>query len=353
MRVRRPGWWPYCEAWTACRSGRPWAAWRTQWAPRWEAAGVARFDRSRPRSGVYAIDSPPLTVSGSLHVGHVLSYTHTDLVARFHRMRGRSVFYPVAWDDNGLPTERRVQAGLRGALRADAAVRPGLPAAVPAGPEAAGAGEPARLHRAVRAARGRGRGRVRGGVAAGRAVGRLVAGLLDDRRAVPAHLAARVPAGPAPRRRVPGRRADAVGRGLPDGGCPGRARRPRGRGCLVRGRLPWSGRPGHDRDHPARAAAGLRRGGCPSRRRAVRGPGRRHRADTAVRCGGAGSRARAGRPGQGHRPGDGVHVRRPHRCDVVAGARAADPAGGWPGRAAAAATRRPGSRGSRTPSSPG
>ena len=81
-----------------------------KWAPRWEAAGVARFDRSRPRSGVYAIDSPPLTVSGSLHVGHVLSYTHTDLVARFHRMRGRSVFYPVAWDDNGLPTERRVQA---------------------------------------------------------------------------------------------------------------------------------------------------------------------------------------------------------------------------------------------------
>jgi valyl-tRNA synthetase len=65
-----------------------------KWAPRWEAAGVGRFDRSRPRSGVYAIDSPPLTVSGSLHVGHVLSYTHTDLVARFHRMRGRSVLLP-------------------------------------------------------------------------------------------------------------------------------------------------------------------------------------------------------------------------------------------------------------------
>jgi valyl-tRNA synthetase len=81
-----------------------------RWAARWEAAGTYSFDRSRPRAEVFAIDSPPLTVSGSLHVGHVLSYTHTDLVARYRRMRGSAVFYPVAWDDNGLPTERRVQA---------------------------------------------------------------------------------------------------------------------------------------------------------------------------------------------------------------------------------------------------
>jgi valyl-tRNA synthetase len=80
-----------------------------KWAARWEAAGTYRFDRSRPRADVFSVDSPPLTVSGSLHVGHVLSYTHTDLVARYQRMRGRSVFYPVAWDDNGLPTERRAQ----------------------------------------------------------------------------------------------------------------------------------------------------------------------------------------------------------------------------------------------------
>ncbi|MFL6129734.1 MAG: valine--tRNA ligase [Mycobacteriales bacterium] len=80
-----------------------------RWTRRWEAAGTYRFDRSRRRVEVFSIDSPPLTVSGSLHVGHVLSYTHTDLVARYRRMRGRSVFYPVAWDDNGLPTERRVQ----------------------------------------------------------------------------------------------------------------------------------------------------------------------------------------------------------------------------------------------------
>ena len=80
-----------------------------KWTPRWEADGVYRFDRSRPREHVFAIDTPPPTVSGSLHVGHVFSYTHTDLIARFHRMRGKAVFYPMGWDDNGLPTERRVQ----------------------------------------------------------------------------------------------------------------------------------------------------------------------------------------------------------------------------------------------------
>src|SRR5918995_4823247 len=80
-----------------------------KWSARWEADGTFRFDRTRPRDEVYAIDTPPPTVSGSLHVGHVFSFTHTDLMARFQRMRGREVFYPMGWDDNGLPTERRVQ----------------------------------------------------------------------------------------------------------------------------------------------------------------------------------------------------------------------------------------------------
>ncbi|MEV3920639.1 valine--tRNA ligase [Actinomadura coerulea] len=80
-----------------------------RWARVWEDEGVHRFDRTRPRGEVYSIDTPPPTVSGSLHVGHVFSYTHTDTVARYHRMRGRAVFYPMGWDDNGLPTERRVQ----------------------------------------------------------------------------------------------------------------------------------------------------------------------------------------------------------------------------------------------------
>jgi valyl-tRNA synthetase len=79
------------------------------WSARWEADGTYAFDRSATRSQVFSIDTPPPTVSGSLHIGHVFSYTHTDAVARFHRMRGRAVFYPMGWDDNGLPTERRVQ----------------------------------------------------------------------------------------------------------------------------------------------------------------------------------------------------------------------------------------------------
>ncbi len=80
-----------------------------RWSEAWARDGVYRFDRSAPRERVFAIDTPPPTVSGSLHVVHVFSYTHTDLIARYQRMRGREVFYPMGWDDNGLPTERRVQ----------------------------------------------------------------------------------------------------------------------------------------------------------------------------------------------------------------------------------------------------
>jgi valyl-tRNA synthetase len=80
-----------------------------KWTARWETEGTYRFDRSRSRDEIYSIDTPPPTVSGSLHVGHVFSYTHTDVIARFQRMRGKAVFYPMGWDDNGLPTERRVQ----------------------------------------------------------------------------------------------------------------------------------------------------------------------------------------------------------------------------------------------------
>jgi len=80
-----------------------------KWGAVWEQDGAYRFDRAAPRERVFSIDTPPPTVSGSLHVGHVFSFTHTDTIARYQRMRGRDVFYPMGWDDNGLPTERRVQ----------------------------------------------------------------------------------------------------------------------------------------------------------------------------------------------------------------------------------------------------
>ena len=80
-----------------------------RWMAVWDEQGTYRFDRTKTREQVFSIDTPPPTVSGSLHVGHVFSYTHTDIVARYQRMRGREVFYPMGWDDNGLPTERRVQ----------------------------------------------------------------------------------------------------------------------------------------------------------------------------------------------------------------------------------------------------
>lgn len=81
----------------------------SKWRDVWDTDGTYTFDNPGERSAVYSIDTPPPTVSGSLHVGHVFSYTHTDIIARFKRMNGFRVFYPMGWDDNGLPTERRVQ----------------------------------------------------------------------------------------------------------------------------------------------------------------------------------------------------------------------------------------------------
>ncbi|AOZ72933.1 valine--tRNA ligase [Boudabousia tangfeifanii] len=80
-----------------------------KWGEVWREAGTYSFDAKAERDDIFSIDTPPPTVSGSLHVGHVFSYTHTDVLARFRRMRGQTVFYPMGWDDNGLPTERRVQ----------------------------------------------------------------------------------------------------------------------------------------------------------------------------------------------------------------------------------------------------
>jgi valyl-tRNA synthetase len=80
-----------------------------RWRTFWEERGTYSYDPTRGRDETFVVDTPPPTVSGALHIGHVFSYTHTDLITRYKRMRGFNVFYPMGWDDNGLPTERRVQ----------------------------------------------------------------------------------------------------------------------------------------------------------------------------------------------------------------------------------------------------
>src|SRR5258705_13786261 len=112
-----------------------------RWSQQWQGEDTYAFDRSQERPNVYAIDTPPPTVSGSLHIGHVYSFTHTDLIARFQRMRGKAVFYPIGWDDNGLPTERRVQDYFH--VRCDPALRYDPSFVPPDRP----AGEPVRISR--------------------------------------------------------------------------------------------------------------------------------------------------------------------------------------------------------------
>jgi len=80
-----------------------------KWRRLWGEWGIYNWDPAAPREETFVVDTPPPTVSGSLHVGHVFSYTHTDLVVRYQRMIGKNIAYPMGWDDNGLPTERRVQ----------------------------------------------------------------------------------------------------------------------------------------------------------------------------------------------------------------------------------------------------
>lgn len=81
----------------------------SRWSKAWNDSKIFKWDAAKPREQTFIVDTPPPTVSGSLHVGHVFSYTHTDIITRFQRMQGKNIMYPMGWDDNGLPTERRVQ----------------------------------------------------------------------------------------------------------------------------------------------------------------------------------------------------------------------------------------------------
>ncbi len=80
-----------------------------RWDAQWQKSGIYRWDPERSRDETYVVDTPPPTASGSLHIGHIFSYTQADVMVRFKRMCGMNIFYPMGWDDNGLPTERRVQ----------------------------------------------------------------------------------------------------------------------------------------------------------------------------------------------------------------------------------------------------
>jgi len=97
-----------------------------KWRDAWESRRMYGWDSSVPRENTFVVDTPPPTASGSLHVGHVFSYTHQDIIVRYQRMRGRNIFYPVGWDDNGLPTERRVQNYFNVRCDPNLAYAPGL-----------------------------------------------------------------------------------------------------------------------------------------------------------------------------------------------------------------------------------
>ena len=227
-----------------------------KWSTRWKDDDTYAFDRTQPRENVYSIDTPPPTVSGSLHVGHVFSYTHTDLIARYQRMRGKAVFYPMGWDDNGLPTERRVQNyyGVRcdPSLPYDADFTP----AGEAGPEAADADQPAELRRAVRAARRAGRGGLRAAVAHARPLGRLEAALHDDRpaRRRPSASAPSCATSPAARPTCRRRRPSGTSRSRP------RSRRPSSR----RGSTPAPTTGSRSTQSPTAATASTSRRPAPS-----------------------------------------------------------------------------------------
>ena len=81
-----------------------------KWQEFWQKHGVYLWDKNETRDRTYVVDTPPPTVSGQLHIGHVYSYTHTDFIVRYQRMKGMNIFYPMGFDDNGLPTERLVEA---------------------------------------------------------------------------------------------------------------------------------------------------------------------------------------------------------------------------------------------------
>ena len=81
-----------------------------KWQEKWNEMRIYRFDKDR--GNVYSIDNPPRYASGALHIGHAVHYTHIDFIARYKRMKGYNVFFPLCFDVNGIPIEERVERKL-------------------------------------------------------------------------------------------------------------------------------------------------------------------------------------------------------------------------------------------------
>lgn len=79
-----------------------------KWQNFWAENGIYKFD-SDSKQPIFSIDTPPPTVNGKIHIGHIFSYSQAEIMARYKRMKGFNVFYPFGFDDNGLPTERLVE----------------------------------------------------------------------------------------------------------------------------------------------------------------------------------------------------------------------------------------------------
>ena len=253
---------------------------------RWRAEGTYKFNPQTTREQVYSIDTPPPTASGSLHVGHMFSYTQTDVLARYQRMQRQERLLP-----DGLgrqrPAHRTPRAELlRRALRPDLLLRRGLPPAGHPGEEPARLGRrlPQELHRAVRGTCRRGREGLRAPLLHPGPVRRLGPDLPHHRRRVALGVPARLPGEPERRRRLHVRGTDAVGRHVPHRRGPGRARGPRDAGRVLP--LPvHRGRRHADlhRDHPPGTAGGLRRPGREPGRRALQAALRQDRHLPALR----------------------------------------------------------------------
>ena len=78
-----------------------------KWKNYWKQNKIYEFKPDGRK--VFSIDTPPPTVNGKIHIGHIFSYSQTEMIARYKRLRGYNIFYPFGFDDNGLPSERLVE----------------------------------------------------------------------------------------------------------------------------------------------------------------------------------------------------------------------------------------------------